>query len=460
VTPAVGTPWPPPQQGLDPPWRRRLAAVFADPTAHRGTVGGALLGAAAVLAGAAVSLLRHPGAVALDTVWAEDGTVFLAGAVNDSPLRAVASSYAGYFHLVPRLLGAAAAAVGAEAAAAILAIGAAVTTAALAVLVYVASAGHLRAPVTRLLVAAPVVVAPLAQQDVPNSIANLHWPALYAVFWLLVWTPAGRAGRVVAAAVVVLTALSDILVLALLPLAVARAVVRRDRYSIGLAGLLAGCVAVQLAGLLTGASSREISLNLVRPASGYLLRVAPAAVFGERWLPQAEVDTARLVLSTLAWLLVGAVVLVAARRRTGPRWALAGAAAACSVALYALPVILTGVATPRYAFAPALLLITALVALLHPPEPAGPVEPAGRVGPAARAAGRGLAGPLILALACAAVWSANLRVDTARDDGPFWGTGLDRARVECARPAAEAVAVPVSPAGWEATLSCTYLAGR
>src|SRR5690606_12089841 len=84
--------------------------------------------------------------------------------------------------------------------------------------------------------AAMVVAVPLAQGDLPNSVANLHWPALYALFWVLLWTPATLAGRVVAVGTTVLLALSDVLLVARLPLAVARLVVRRDRYRALLAG--------------------------------------------------------------------------------------------------------------------------------------------------------------------------------------------------------------------------------
>src|SRR5690606_36902557 len=101
-------------------------------------------------------------------------------------------------------------------------------------------------------------------------------------------------------------------------------------------------------------------------------------VLGERWLPEAGADPRRLALAAAAWLLLAVVLLVAVRRVTSPRWVLAGAAAAQSVVLYGLPVVLTGVAPSRYAVAPGLLLVVALVALLHPSPPhAGSATPAG-----------------------------------------------------------------------------------
>lgn len=427
-----------------PPRLDALAArLFVPAPAEKWTGRGVALGFAVVAAGTVASLLRHPGTVALDTVYAEDGSIFLADAVDGSPLGALGSSYAGYYHLVPRLLGAVAAAFPAPAAAAVLAVAAAAVTAMLALLVYVVSAGHLASPVARLLVAAPVVVAPLAQQEVPNSIANLHWPLLYATFWLLIWTPAGRTGRVLAPAVVAATALSDILVMVFLPLAAVRLLVRRDRYSAVLAGVLAVGVAIQLSGLVTGSSDRDdISLDPVQPISGYLLRAVPAAVVGERWLPEAGADPRRLALAALAWLLLAAAAMVAARRVSSPRWPLAIAAVVHSVGLYALPVILTGIAPPRYALAPALLLLTALVAVLHP----GTTQRSGV--------------PLaVLATGYALVCALNLQVDTARDDGPRWTDAVEGARTECAATAPGSVDVPITPTGadWTAELDCSYL---
>src|SRR4029453_15454368 len=101
------------------------------------------IGAAIVAAATGVSLLRQPGAGALNTVWAEDGEVFLSAAANASWVGSIRIRYAGYFHLGPRVLAELATLPPPSAAAATLAILAALCTALLAVLVYVASGGHL-----------------------------------------------------------------------------------------------------------------------------------------------------------------------------------------------------------------------------------------------------------------------------------------------------------------------------
>jgi hypothetical protein len=427
-----------------------------------------LIGVAAVLVGTAASLLRHPAATAFDTVWAEDGAVFLADAVNRPAGEALLTSYAGYFHLVPRLLGMIAAAVPAAAAPAAISVAAALVTAALAVLVYAASAGHLRSPVARVLVAAPVVVAPLGMQEVPNSVANLHWPALYAVFWLLLWTPAGRGGRRLAPTVVALVALSDFLVLAFLPLAVARLAVLRDRYSAILAAVLAAGATVQVLGLALGASTREnLELDPVRPIRAYLLHVGPSAVFGERWLI-GHGDPRIVLAAGLAWLLIAAAVVVAVRVSPRDGWPLAATAAVHSVAVFALPVALTGVAPPRYGFAPALMLLAALVAILQPAPPPAPAPartPNRRVPERThhdlvRTLRSRRAMPFaVLTVMLTVTWAVNFRVDTVRDHGPLWSDQREQARAECASTPAATATLAITPDPWEADLSCGYLTG-
>lgn len=407
------------------------------------------LGAGAVVLGTAVMLLRQPGAGALNTVWAEDGTIFLAGATTHG-FAAVGTSYAGYFHAVPRLLSGLAALAPAGAAAPALAIMAAACTALVAVLVYVASAQHLSSRLARVLASAVVIAVPVGQDDLLNSIANLHWYGLYALFWVLIWTPRSRAGRIVAVSVVVLVSLSDILVLAFLPLAVWRA--RRDRFGAVLSGLLGVGLAVQFGGLLFGSSSRELSPNPVRGLSGYVLRAVPEGLLGERWFG-THIDARWFALAALAWLVVGAAAVLAWTDVTRPAWPLALTAAAHSLALYVLPVLLSGTATPRYAVAPAMLLVTALAAAL---QPGGTAAGLRLGGPGTRAAA-----PLyLLALLLATVWAANLRLDNERAHGPRWTPAVTDARARCASASgAGSVDVPISPGGqeWSARLPCSYV---
>lgn len=452
MTTATAQPHPTPTESpVRRGWRERLrgggAALFPLPSAVPGTSTGwrpVAVALAAAAAGTAISLARQPGAGAVNTMWAEDGQIFLSQAVDDGPLSALGTSYAGYYHLAPRVVAGLASLAPAGAAAAIIAVAAALIVAATALLVHTASAAHLRTPLARFLAAAVVVVVPLAQEELPNSIANLHWYGLYALFWTLVWTPRGRAGRIVACAVVFAVAASDILTLAFVPLALARAAHRPAagrRFGVLLAGLLGLGLVVQFAGLASGSSSRQLTPDPVLAASGFVLRAVPGALIGERWLG-SSVDTAWLVLAALAWLLVAAAVLLALLRLTRPAWALAAVAGLHAAALYALPVFLSGTATFRYAAAPAMLVVTALAALLRP-----------GVGVRGRAPLYALAA--LLAVVCA----VNLRVPNPRADGPTWSGELDRARTACAdgRATADVPIPPLDDHHWHATLTCSYL---
>ncbi|GAA4434434.1 hypothetical protein [Phytohabitans houttuyneae] len=418
--------------------------LFAAParveTARPARWRGVALGAAAVAAGTALGLLRQPGAGALDTIWAEDGGVFLAEAVRQGPFDALVTSYAGYFHAVPRLMAAVATLFPAGAASTVLALQAALAVSLLAVLVFVASGSHLTGTLSRVLVSAVVVVVPVAQGDVLNSIANFHWYGLYALFWMLVWTPSRPTGRAVAVAVTLLVAASDIVAVVFVPLAIWRAVRRsegggRDRHGIALAGGLGVGLLIQFVGLLSGSSERALSPDPVLAVTGFLLRAVPAPLIGERWLGDA-VDARWVALAAVAWLVVGAAFLVAYTRRTRPAWTLAIVAGLHAAALYMVPVLLAGTATPRYAVAPAMLVVTALVALLQPAGSRLPLY------------------ALTALLALVAV--VNLRVDNTRADGPGWDAELGAVREECVRQPDGTVEVAIPP-DWSVSLPCSYL---
>ncbi|MDQ7909641.1 hypothetical protein RB614_34485 [Phytohabitans sp. ZYX-F-186] len=422
--------------------------LFAAParveTARPARWRGIALGAAAVAAGTALGLLRQPGAGALDTIWAEDGGIFLAEAVRQGPFDALLTSYAGYFHAVPRLMAAVATLFPAGAASTVLALEAALAVSLLAVLVFAASGSHLTGTLSRVLVSAVVVVVPVAQGDVLNSIANFHWYGLYALFWILIWTPSRPAGRAVAVAVTFLVAASDIVAVVFVPLALWRMVHRPDgasrrvAHGAALAGGLGAGLLIQFAGLLSGSSERDLSPDPVLAVSGFLLRAVPAPLIGERWLGDG-VDARWVALAAVAWLVVAAALLAAYTRRTRPAWTLAVVAGLHAAALYMLPVLLAGTATPRYAVAPAMLVVTALVALLRPAGSRIPLY--------------------ALAALLALVAAVNLRVDNTRADGPLWSDELERARTACAT--GDQATVPITPRDatppWQVRVPCDYV---
>lgn len=432
---------------------RRLAAaatgLFPRHVPAAVTARGALLALVAVVVGAVASLLRQPGVPAVDTLWGEDGTIFLQQALSTSPWEALQTVYAGYLHVLPRLVTEAVTALPVAVAAPALAVSAATLTAGTALLVYRASAAHLPWRPARAAVAAAVVLLPVAQAEVFNAVANLHWPLIFVAFWMLLWPTRQRWEVALAALVVVLTVLSDPLVLLLTPLAVARYASGRG-WRVRLVPVLFAVAAVlQTVALVTNPTPREfpLELNLVKVAAWYVWHVVAKAAFGS-WLPEQVPLPVGVLLTLVALALTAGVVAVGVRTRRRRSTALVSTAVIASAVLYAAPVVLSGFATPRYSVAPVLLLYTAAAAVLISALP-----------PAA--AGRRRVPVLWVAVAVvlAVGWTTGFRVDNLRADGPRWSTALDSAAQECSAEQPADVVVPISPQGWDVTLDCEVVLG-
>jgi hypothetical protein len=193
----------------------------------------------ALVAGAVTLLLRIAGRSPLTTIWAEDRTVFLVQALA-SPWHLFAS-YAGYLQLLPRLIAQFVSFLPLPEASAAFAITGAVIAAAVALFVFHASAGHIRSRWLRGLLAAAVLLLPVAPLEIADSGVNTPWYLLFALFWAALWRPRGRGGMALAALIAFLAGASTPLALALAPLLILRiAALPRVREHAVTAGLAAG----------------------------------------------------------------------------------------------------------------------------------------------------------------------------------------------------------------------------
>ncbi|MGQ0679429.1 MAG: hypothetical protein ACT4OM_07220 [Actinomycetota bacterium] len=390
--------------------------------------------------------MRQSGAGALNTLYAEDGAVFLAQALDTTPLDNLTRTYAGYLHVVPRMLGEAAAAGPLEVADSVLSGGAALCVALMSVIVFTASAAHLRSRTIRLALASSMILLPTAQVEVFNNVANLHWFLIFTSFWVLLWRPQSRWGWVVGTLVLLLSGLSDPLTVVLAPVVLARLFVLpgvRDRLFVvaWAAGLL-----LQFAAVALGEEQRELPLtaNPAKIAGWYLLSVVGRGVLGSRWLADlgSPVTWAAslLVLATLVYLLVSNTGQGGLRGYPLPVMA-----TGVSILMFVVPVGLTGWNSPRYSAGPVLLLLSAL---------AGAIDSS--IGSPGR---RGKAAWLLLVVG-AAVWTANFQVESQRTQGPVWDQELASGRQNCERTAGKTVAIPITPPGWEVAISCELLLGQ
>jgi hypothetical protein len=393
------------------------------------------LGAAAVAGAAVVSLLRTSGTGPLQSVFEEDARNVLTDALDTSTAKALLEPVAGYYVLVPRLLGALATLFPISWMPAVLSLSSAVVCGLLTLQVFVASGAHLPHRLARLLVAAPMLLAPVAENrsaEVYNRPVCLHFFALYALVWVLLWPAATRPARVAALVTAGLTAASTILAAGLVPLALLRLAARRDRHSLVLAGLVTAGAAVQVAGALTASSRGRPGESRVDPLwalTQYAGWALPESILGFRatsglYVPDAQFADAlsrNAFVVAAAWLVVLLAVAVAAvgghRGVLRPRWALAAALAAHSAGLLALEIMANGWVSQRYLLAPSMLLFAALVALL---------VPAPGVSPARAAPLAGLAALLLVTGAANFRWT-----DTHRHDAPRWTDQVRAAAVRC-----------------------------
>ena len=140
-----------------------------------------------------LQLLRVGPSNALHSLFAEDGTVFLGGALANGFFADVSTPYAEYLVVIPRLIGELGAFVPLRDAAVVMNLASVLVVAASGVAVWYASSGHIHSPFLRAALVASMVLTPVASETV-SSAANIAWHAVFAVFLLLFWRPATMRG--------------------------------------------------------------------------------------------------------------------------------------------------------------------------------------------------------------------------------------------------------------------------
>jgi hypothetical protein len=345
----------------------------------------------------------------------------------------------------------------------VMSVEAALSVSLIGLLAYTVSGPYLGHPALRLLTAVPAVAVPAGASWVDNDVATLQFPLVYALFWALLWVPSTRAGRVVAVVVTTLASFTTPLAVTLVPLALLRLVVRRDRLGWAVTAALGAGVALQFGGGMLGYASRDgIGVPRYNPIWAlyqYLHHAVPSAVFGQRWTyDQVDSHASFCASFTVVHrtehraLVAGATVLLGALVYCGlrygrPAWALAIVAIATSYLVYALSIMSLGCVTNRYFIAPTMLLYAAAAAVLRP-RPSPPAD-AARSGPLGR--------PAVAFLTLfAIVLVVNLRTDGPRTTtSTRWNQDMVRARHDCAwgRPS---VTVDTG-GGWWMIIPCDRL---
>jgi hypothetical protein len=305
-----------------------------------------------------------------DSLWTEDGKVFLTQQLSQPFLDTLATSYYGYLHTLPRLITNAATWFPVEDAPLVMSLLTNLVVALLCVYVFEASGAWIASPIVRALLALAVAFAPVTARELSGTVGNLHWYLVYASFWAILCPWRTRGWLVASTAIVLASVLSDPLTAVVLPIGLVLAVAGRDRRAWVLPAAIVAGVAVQL-GL------RDEGTTFFGGEEWHLLprifaeRVTSSVLAGDRYLE--DLFGARTE-SPFAWgslVVVGLVLAAAFWRLRGRRLWLLALATALSLAYYLLPLLSRGtislfpshpwlLASSRYIYLPVLFLLTAL----------------------------------------------------------------------------------------------------
>jgi hypothetical protein len=415
----------------------RADPVLDDPAARRWSIGrlrartglGELLvfAAAALIAAGRLVVSGWP----FDRVWAEDGAVFLADAVEHG-WRSVGYSYAGYMHALPRFLALAGSHLPLAQFAPFALVLSILVCALVAALVHTAAHQVTGSTPWALAAALATVSAPALRTESLGSLANLQWFLLYGALWLCLARP-DRTKWAVSAALALVAAATTPLTAVLFPVLL---VVHRGRAwrHPATAGLAAGLVLQVLSRLLAPRSAGRV-LDRDPGLPPGLGRTYLDSVAGIRsGVP--ETGTAFGVLLLLA----GLTALWACRHDRLRTVSVIVIVALTGALLFVGTSVITNAATGRYIGVGTLFLWAALVLAAS----AAPPWAAAAVG-------------TLLVTAAVLCFPA----DPYLVSGPSWATEVARATAGCEATDGPGTAVlPVGPDGWGTmTLPCGSLRG-
>jgi hypothetical protein len=408
----------------------------------------------------ALELARQHAVSAWDTIWAEDGSIFLAEATERSVVRTIVDPYGGYIHLPPRVAAGAAASLPLEKAALVFAVAWALTVALLAVFVYFASGSVLRARGARIALAALVALLPASGSELLGNATNLHFYLIFACFWAFLWRSLTAAALGARSGVVAVTALSDPLTVLFAPLALWNALTRVSRRELAVPAALIVGLAIQFTAI---AASGEPPQRLTRFDARdllplFALRVTGSLVVGDRFIDDLWFAFGRAF--SYGALAVVMVALVAGAARTGRATRIfVAVSSAYAVAFFVVFVAGRGtagmrpgfdeatwhLAGARFTYAPILFLAASVLAIAD--------------AHAARLAGfRGRVVEVVTMLVVGIVVAANFSLSSERSLGPRWQPELAKASRQCHVDGTEArVRVAPAPFGFDFVADCRHL---
>jgi hypothetical protein len=405
---------------------------------------------------AVLQLLRVGPASALNSLWAEDGQIFLGEALSQDFFHTLTVTHGEYLVVLSRLIGE----VGALAPLYQAPLAMNLTTVLIVglsgVAVWFASAGQIHSPYLRALLVALMVLCPVCAIEGVASATNVGWYAAFAVFWLLFWRPATAWGAGLGGLLIFLTGLSTPATLFFLPIALLRAIAVRDRRDALIVAAYGLAAAIQIP---VTASSEEHLANPVwtrHIVTAFLQRVVDSSVLGlelggSTWAEWGWPLLIVVVVAVTVYLI--AMLLRASSGRLFALIAIGTSATMFAITAYERAPLGDFLVWPagehhslggRYAIIPTLLLISGALAL------ADSVRASSRGRPLAAMA---TAAVLLVPL----VTSFDARGVSGRG-GPPWDDSLRAATARCYAEDLDEAPVATTPEGWTVNIPCDRLA--
>lgn len=455
---------------------RRRTAVATDPEpAREPTAAGAegpvrwvtsrpleiAIGVALFAAAVLLPLLKQTGVHTWDTIWAEDGPIYVDDVTKDGGFAVLFRGYAGYLQLSSRVLALPTAIVPARSLALYLVGSAALVSALLALFVYYAAGSWVASRPVRIALASLVVLQPALGYENIGSITNTIWTFAAVLPWALVSTAERKTDVALRGGVAFVAVGSTALGLFFLPLGLIAALYRRTLAAWTVFGIYAAGCALQL-GVMTHTKDqpRPPIVNSPRELGNLIgLKVYGMFLVGAKGVASLWIDHGRL-FAIGAVVVVLVLLLVCLPGVDRAHQGLAILFVGCAMLLYAAPLWARGTANAnlvagvwtqdgsRYSVIPTVLLGSAFAVL---------VAPVGRG--YARAVAR-WARPIFIAQ-IAVVALLNFSIENPRSEGPVWTESVAATAAEkCVGvPPDTLVGVPITPLAWGVQLPCSKVRG-
>jgi hypothetical protein len=398
----------------------------------------------------ALQFLRAGPDDSIKALFAEDGPVFLNGALDHGFLDSLTTTYAEYLVVLPRLIGEIATIPPLRYAPEAMNLSAALLTAVSGLAVWVASAGLVRSAYLRALLVALVLVPPAAGLETVVSATNVAWYTSFAGFWLLLWRPETTWGAALGALLIFLSGLSSPVFFFFLPLAALRAIAVRDLCDGLIVGAYGLAMAIQLpVTLAINESDPTWTTNIL---TTFLQRVVSGSALGLELSSEGWVEWGWPFLVAICIAVAAALIALAVRATSGRLFALL--AVATSVAMFLAsgyqrslgdvmvwPTDFSTTLGGRYAMIPALLLASAAIVL------ADSLARSSRTRP-----WQALATTAVLLLAIVTSFGGD-----ANREMPSWSGSVRGAAVLCHDRNVSEITVFVTPEGWSMPIACQHL---